>query len=154
MFSCKKNKKAGCKVLKFLEPESVLSEQGCGDTGTAAGWTAGLQEDSVDGLALSDGKDLGGPKNKGPAHIGTAFCYHPGPARKDVLAIAADNIGRFPRGRETAELFRADRDPGGVLQLPEACFVGLYPAVIARAESDKAGTDKVEGARLILHYQR
>ena len=132
----------------------MLSEKGCSDTGRTAGWTTGLQEDSIDGLASGDGKDLGGPMNKGPAHIGAACGYHPGPARKDILAIAVDDIGRFPRGREAAELLRADRDPDGVLQLPEACFVGLCPAVIARAESDKAGTDKVEGARLILHYHR
>ncbi len=132
----------------------MLSEQGGGDAGTTTGWTAGLQEDSIDGLALGDGKDLGCPTNKGPAHIGAAFGYHPCLARKDVLATAADNIGRFPRGRETAELFRTDRDPGGVLQLPEAGVVGLCLAVIARAEADKAGADKVERAKLILHYQR
>ena len=87
---------AGC--LKFPEPESVLSEQGCGDAGATARGTAGLQEDSIDGLAQSDGKDLKGSNDKGFAHVAAAFSYDPGLARKDVLAIAADDIGCFPRG--------------------------------------------------------
>ena len=131
----------------------MLSEQGCRDTGTAAGWAAGLQEDSVDGLTAGDGKDLAGPLNKGPAHIGPASGYHPGLAGKHVLAVAVDDVGGFPRGRETAELFRTDRYPDGAPQQPEAGIVGPDSAVIARAQPDKAGADQVEGARLIIHYQ-
>ena len=131
----------------------MLPEQSCRNTAGPAGRTAGLQEDGINRLASGDGTDLDCPMNIGSAHIGTAFCHHPGLAGEDVLSVAADDIGGFPRGWETTKLFRTDRDPDRLLEQTEAGLICLYNAVIACAQSDKAGADQVEGPRLIRHCQ-
>jgi len=133
----------------------VLTEQGCCNTDVdTTGRAAGLQEDSLNGLAFSDGKDLVCSFDECIADVGTASGYHTGVSQEDVLAASIKDIGCFPRSWQTTELFRTDGDPGRILEQPEAYVVCLCFTIIPCAETDKAGTDKVEGPwGVIFHVQ-
>jgi len=142
--------------LEFPQEESVLTEQGCSDTDVdATGRAAGLQQDSLNGLAFCDGKDLICSFDKCLAHVHAVSGYHTGVSEEDVFSFSSNDIGGFPWCLETTELFRTDGDPDCILQQQEARVVRFYCAVIPCTETDKAGTDKVDGPwGRVLHDQK
>ena len=123
----------------------MLEQEGRGDScpgGHAAGRTAGLEICLPDILGLGQGKTLPGALKKVPGNILAPFADHPGPARQDIIAVAAGQIRCRTRCGQAAKLLRADREPVPARQRLQAG--GGWPEfpVIAGAQPGQAGTDE------------
>lgn len=114
----------------------MLDQECRGDSypgGQAAGRAAGFEVCPPNVLCLGQGKALPGALEKIPGYILAAFGDHPGPARQDIIAIAAGQVRCRPRCGQAAKLFRADREPVSARQGFQAGGGWPEPTVIAGA---------------------
>lgn len=135
-------------MLEFDQLETGCMQGSRGDAGLAvdrAGWAASLEKDKLNILSPGNSHHLLGAFKKGCGEVDARPGEHPGFALKDVGAIATDNVGRFPRGRQATELFRTNRDPEESSQPGDT--IGIFEdfTIIARAQANQTGADQAYG---------
>ena len=77
--------------------------------------------------------------------ISARFCKHLGSSGQDIGAVTAADVGRLPGGWQATQLLRANRNPEGLLKFTDTSMIFKAFAIVAGAETDKAGADKTGG---------
>ena len=130
---------------KFATVNAVFQQQSRGHTWSAldaAGGTARFEQGQFDVPGHGNGQGLPGPEDELAADIHAISIDHRSPAGQDVVAIAADNIGRRSWRGQAAELFRTDGQPVHAFKQGQTGRIGFAFAVIAGAQAGKAGADQ------------
>jgi len=132
-------------LAKFATVKAVCQQQGRGHARAAldaAGRTARFEQGQFNVPGPGNGQGLPGPEDELAADIHAISIDHRSPAGQDIVAVAADNIGwRSWRG-QTAELFWTDGQPIHAFKQGQTGWVGFAFAVIAGAQTGKAGADQ------------
>ena len=130
---------------EFPAVNTMFHQQGRGHAGPArdpAGRTARFEQGQLDVPGPGNGQGLPGPVNESGADILAISVDHRSSAGQDVLAVAADNIGRGSRRGQTAELLRTDGQPVHGFKQGQTGRVRFTSAVIPGTEAGKTGADQ------------
>lgn len=131
--------------LKGADADAPAQKQGSGHSRhrrEPAGRAPGLEQAAVDVLGQGDVQDLEGTADKGFGDVAAVDVDHPGRSGQDRMPVTADQVGRWPRGGQAAQLLRADWNPMALREQGPAFRAGLAPAVVAGAQPHQAGTDQ------------
>ncbi len=122
-----------CPEQSGRDPDRILQ---------AAGWAAGLEQGVFYLLGPGNGQHLSGTVDKLLADIPAVFINNRCPMGQHIMTISAPEISGGSRGRQSAKLFRTERNPVHPGKLLQAAVVGFTFAVVTGTQPRKAGTDQ------------